>query len=148
METIVRCAQAVDKGRLISFLSQANLGIEGVEESIEFFLIMEDENSRIQATLGIEPIGKIGLLRSLAMTTQANENDLFVIFEQMLKLSKEKKLEKLYLATNKSTTLPFFSLLGFKREEFSLLPKELFRSQHVSHILNVDNSTFMVLELN
>lgn len=148
METTVRCAQPVDRTRLISFLNQANLGTEGVEESIDFFLIMEDENNSIQATLGIEPLGKIGLLRSLAMTSQANEHDLFMIFEQMLKLSKEKKLEKLYLATNKSTTIPFFSLLGFKREELSLLPKELFRSQHVNHILNVDNSIFMVLELN
>lgn len=147
METIVRCAQAVDKGKIISFLNKANLGTEGVEEAIDYFLIMEDENKHIQATLGIEPIGSFGLLRSLAMTPKANENDIFLIFEQMLKLSREKKLKQLYLATNKPSSLSLFSLLGFQQVDSSRLPQELFQSEHVKHIFNVDNSIFMVLNL-
>lgn len=147
MEVMVRCAQVGDKHKLISFLQEANLGTDGIEETIEYFLIMEDEDRRIRATLGIEPLGKFGLLRSLAMTSQAGENDLLIIFEQMLKLAREKQLEKLYLATNKSSSLPFFSLLGFETVEQSNLPQELFHSEHVKHIINVDNSLFMRLNL-
>lgn len=144
---MVRCAQVEDKHRLISFLQEANLGTEGIEETIEYFLIMEDEDRRIRATLGIEPLGEVGLLRSLAVTSQAGENDLLIIFEQMLKLAREKQLVQLFLATNKNSSIHFFSLLGFEMEEQSNLPQELFRSEHVKHILNVDNSLFMRLNL-
>jgi N-acetylglutamate synthase-like GNAT family acetyltransferase len=147
METIVRCAQVEDTNKLISFLEEANLGIDGIKESIEYFLLMEDEAGKIQATLGIEPLGKQGLLRSLAVTPRASENDLLIIFEQMLKLAKEKELESLYLATNKQSSLSFFSVLGFEKEEEENLPQELFASDHVKHILTVDKSLFMVLRL-
>ncbi|MDQ0154320.1 GNAT family N-acetyltransferase [Robertmurraya andreesenii] len=147
MGMIVRCAQAEDTGKLITFLNEAKLGTDGVKEAIEYFLIMEDETSRIQATLGIEPLGRIGLLRSLAMTTNARENDLLIIFEQMLKLARSKELDHLYLATNKESSLPFFTLLGFERVEQNSLPSELFTSVHVNHILNVDNSMFLKLKL-
>lgn len=147
MESMVRCAQVDDKSKLISFLQEANLGTEGVEETIEYFLIMENEDNSIRATLGIEPLGNYGLLRSLVMTPKASENDLLVIFEQMLKLAREKQLQKLFLATNKKASLHFFSLLGFEREEQANLPQELFTSEHVKHILNVDNSLFMMLKL-
>lgn len=147
MVAIVRCAQIGDKNKLISFLHEANLGTEGIEEAIEYFLIMEDEEKNIQATLGIEPLGRFGMLRSLVMTSRASENDLFLIFEQMLKLAREKQLESLYLATNKSSSMQFFTLLGFEREEQANLPQELFASEHVKHILNVDNSIFMMLNL-
>lgn len=147
VEAIVRCAQSEDANRLISFLQEAKLGTEGVKESIEYFLLLENQEGRIQATLGIEPLGKVGLLRSLVMTQGTNEKDLMMIFEQMLKLAHEKKIESLYLATNKETSLSFFAMLGFKKEGKETLPQELFRSEHVKHITTVDNSFFMVLSL-
>lgn len=147
MEVMVRCAQVGDKQKLTSFLEKANLGTAGVEESLEYFLLMEDEKNEIQATLGIEPLGNHGLLRSLAVTPKAGENELLFIFEEMFKLAREKKLKSLYLATNKHSSLSFFSVLGFEKEEKENLPQELFASEHVNHILNVDNSVFMVLRL-
>lgn len=147
METIIRSAEVKDVKKLISFLQKASLGTEGVEESIEYFLLLEDEQGSIHATLGIEPLGSVGLLRSLVMTESATEKDLLMIFDQMLKLSREKQLQRLYLATNKETSLPFFSMLGFEKEDKEYLPEELLLSQHVKHILNVDNSLFMVLTI-
>ncbi|TKC16916.1 GNAT family N-acetyltransferase [Robertmurraya kyonggiensis] len=147
MAMMVRYAQNGDTKKLISFLQGANLGTEGIENLVDYFLIMEDEKGWVQATLGIEPLGKIGLLRSFATTTQIGENELLFIFEQMLKLAKEKGIEKLYLATNRSSSLSFFTLLGFQREEKENLPQELIESDHVNHIRTVDNSVFMVLNL-
>ncbi|WP_019153978.1 GNAT family N-acetyltransferase [Robertmurraya massiliosenegalensis] len=147
METLVRCAQVEDKDKLVAFLKEANLGTDGVEDSIDCFLILEDENERIQATLGIEPLGKIGLLRSLAMTQRTGENDLLLILEQMLQLAREKEFNSLFLATNKSSSLSLFSVLGFEKEEKENLPQELFASEHVKYIMNVDNSVFMGLKL-
>lgn len=147
VEMIVRCAQAGDKEKLISFLEKANLGTAGVEESIDYFLLLEDEKGQVQATLGIEPLGEHGLLRSLAVTPKTGENELLFIFEEMFKLAREKELKSLFLATNKHTSLSFFTVLGFEKEEKENLPQVLFNSDHVKHILNVDNSVFMVLKL-
>ncbi|MDF1508225.1 hypothetical protein PZE06_08505 [Robertmurraya sp. DFI.2.37] len=147
MEALIRCARMTDKDRLIAFLEKANLGTDGVEDAIEYFLILEDEDEQIQATIGIEPLGTYGLLRSLAMTQKLSENELLFLLEQMLKLAREKKLESLYLATNKRSSLSLFSVLGFEREDKENLPNGLFASEHVKHIMNVDNSLFMRLKL-
>ena len=147
MEGLVRCAQPGDKQKLLSFLSKAGLETEGVEEYIDYFLVLEDEDSSIRATLGIEPLGEVGLLRSLVMTSRTSEKDILIMFEQMLRLAREKELQSLYLATNKEASLPFFRALGFGKEEKGNLPKELSSSSHGKHLLTVDNSVFMVLNL-
>lgn len=147
METIVRSANVEDTGRLISFLEGANLGVEGVEQAIEYFLILEDDKGNINATVGIEPLGRIGLLRSLVMTSKTSEKDLMMIFEQMLILARDKRLTSVYLATNKQSSLPFFSMMGFIKEEKDQLPEELFQSEHAKRILTVDNSLFMKLNM-
>ncbi|MDZ5471797.1 hypothetical protein SM124_08555 [Bacillus sp. 31A1R] len=147
METIVRCAKTEDTNKLTTFLENASLSAEGIEQAIDYFLVLEDDKGNINATLGIEPLGEIGLLRSLVMTSKTSEKELLMMFEQMLLLARDKHLKSLYLATNKSGTLPFFSMMGFVKEEKNLLPEELFQSDHVKHILTVDNSLFMKLTI-
>ncbi|MBT2688644.1 hypothetical protein J7I93_10645 [Bacillus sp. ISL-47] len=148
METgVVRCAQVEDVDRLAAFLEAANLSTDGIKDAIEYFLIMENDSGDIKATLGIEPHGEVGLLRSLVMSASASEKDLFVLFEQILMLARDRKLHSLYLASNKRNSLDFFHLLGFKQEETEQLPAVLFESDHVKHILTVDNSFFLKLSM-
>ncbi|PWW31167.1 N-acetylglutamate synthase-like GNAT family acetyltransferase [Cytobacillus oceanisediminis] len=148
METgVVRCAQLEDMDRLAAFLEAANLSTDGIKDAIEYFLIMENDSGDIKATLGIEPHGEVGLLRSLVMSASASENDLFVLFEQILMLARDRNLNSLYLASNKRNSLDFFRLLGFKQEETEQLPEVLFESDHVKHILTVDNSFFLKLSM-
>ncbi|CAM3603695.1 GNAT family N-acetyltransferase [Cytobacillus oceanisediminis] len=148
METgVVRCAQLEDADRLTAFLEAANLSTDGIKDAIEYFLIMENESGDIKATLGIEPHGEVGLLRSLVMSASASEKDLFVLFEQILILARDRNLHSLYLASNKRNSLDFFRLLGFKQEETKQLPEVLFESDHVKHILTVDNSFFLKLSM-
>lgn len=148
METgVVRCAQLEDMDRLAAFLEAANLSTDGIKDAIEYFLIMENDSGDIKATLGIEPHGEVGLLRSLVMSASASENDLFVLFEKILMLARDRNLNSLYLASNKRNSLDFFRLLGFKQEETEQLPEVLFESDHVKHILTVDNSFFLKLSM-
>ncbi|MBS4190078.1 hypothetical protein KHA94_07655 [Bacillus sp. FJAT-49705] len=146
MEAIIKCAGSEDLSRLELFLQKANLSTEGIQKSIDYFLIMENKMTEMKATIGIEPIGKIGLLRSLAITKGSSEKELFLLFEQILKLAKDKQLETLYLASNKKNSLEFFRLLGFVQET-SDLPAALHESEHVKHILTVDNSYFLKLSI-
>lgn len=147
VETMVRCAQVEDVRKLVNFLEKANLGTDGVEEAVDYFLLLEDEAGNIQATLGIEPHGPVGLLRSLAITSRASEKELLLIFEQMLLLAKEKQMQSLYLATNKKGSVQFFEMMGFQQVEREKLHEKIFDSAHVQHILTVDNSLFMELKL-
>lgn len=147
MEAVIRCAKVEDVNKLVDFLEKANLATEGVENSIEYFLILEDEVGNIQATLGIEPLDQVGLLRSFAITANATERELLLIFEQMLMLARDKQLQSLYLATNKRASMPFFHMLGFKEVTKDQLDVNIYSSNHIKNILTVDNSVFMQLKL-
>lgn len=145
MEALIRYAGIEDVTRLEMFLDKAKLSSDGLNQAVEYFLIMENSFGEIIGTLGIEPLGKIGLLRSFVVTTDATEKDLFILFEQILSLAKERELETLYLATNKKSSLELFQLIGFTEEEMISLPEALYDSEHVKHILTVDNFFFLKL---
>ncbi|WP_102273603.1 GNAT family N-acetyltransferase [Cytobacillus massiliigabonensis] len=147
METIIRCAREEDSTRVELFLEEAGLSKDGVQASIDYFLLMENQIGDIKATLGIEPLGKVGLLRSLAMRPDRTEKDLSLLFEQILILARDRQLNTLYLASNKKSSLEIFRLIGFTEEIIENLPDELFQSEHVKHILTVDNSFFLKLSI-
>jgi N-acetylglutamate synthase-like GNAT family acetyltransferase len=147
METMIRCANEEDLQNLVDFLERANLGTEGLKETVEYFLLMEDENSRLRATIGVEPFGQNGLLRSLVVSPGMTEKEILMLFEQILRLTRDKNIKTLYLATNKITSLSFFEMLGFSTALESTLPEDLYQSEHIKNILNVDNSIFLKIEM-
>jgi N-acetylglutamate synthase-like GNAT family acetyltransferase len=144
--TMIRVATEQDLPTLVDFLEKANLGTEGLKEAVEYFLLMEDENGYLRATLGVEPFGENGLLRSLVIKAGMKEDEILELFEQILRLTKDKNLARLFLATNKTASLPFFELLGFSTISEQELPEELYQSNHIKNILNVDNSKFLKFE--
>ena len=147
MDMVIRCAEAEDLLKLISFLGQAKVGTNGVEETLDCFLLIENELAEIMATIGIEPMGDIGLIRSLVMNSQATEQDFHLLFEQIIKLAKEKGIMDLFLATNKAGALNLITQMGFQMVGKEELPEVLFQSEHVLHILTVDNSIFLKLSV-
>lgn len=144
MQALIRRATKEDFGQVSDFLSRAGLGLGGLtEETIEYFLLLEDDKGTLKGSLGMEILEDYGLLRSLVVSPGQAEKDIMMLFNQMLQLAKEKGVNGLYLATNKSITLPFFELLGFKRCGQEELPVSVSQSEHIRHILNVDNSIFL-----
>jgi amino-acid N-acetyltransferase len=141
MQRLIRIANQGDLDQLREFLTRANLGTEGLtEETIDYFLLLEDEDKSIKGTLGMEAIAEFGLLRSLVVTPGQAEKDIYTLIHQMMKLAKDKRMRSLFLATNKGVALPFFELLGFTKVERDDLPVEFYDSEHIRHVLNVDNS--------
>nr|WP_263324154.1 hypothetical protein [Neobacillus sp. Marseille-Q6967] len=148
MQALIRCAKQEDLGNLREFLTRANLGTEGLtEETVEYFLLLEDLEGGIKGTLGIEAIGEHGLLRSLVVSPGQADRDIYILIHQMMKLGKEKGLRSLFLATNKGVALPFFELLGFQKIDRDELPAEFSSSEHIRHVFNVDNSLFLKFTL-
>lgn len=147
MQPNIRFATQEDTEKIKQYLTQAKLATEGIEESIDYFLLMEDAREEILATLGIEPNGNIGLLRSLAMSAKLKEVDILLLFDQMIALAKEKSISTLYLATNKPESVGFFQILGFKLVDSNKVPEPLTQFSHVKNIFTVDNSLFMERKL-
>ena len=101
MKLAVRIATFKDIEILKAFLEKAKLNTKGINEMIDSFLIMEDEEGQLKATIGMEQFGESGLLRSLVVTASTSENDLLYLFKEMFLLAKNKEIKDLYLATNK-----------------------------------------------
>lgn len=148
MQAQIRKASKQDLGKLTEFLTKANLGIEGLtEETVDYFLLLEDEGGKLKGSLGIEAFDGFGLLRSLVVSGGQAEKEIFILFTQMLQLAKEKGMNSLFLATNKNEAVSFFELLGFQSVERDELPTAFYHSDHIRHILNVDNSLFLKFSL-
>jgi N-acetylglutamate synthase-like GNAT family acetyltransferase len=147
METMIRMATIQDLPNLVIFLEEANLGTEGLADTVEYFLVMEDGKGRLRATLGVEPFGENGLLRSLVVSAGMTDNDILMLFEQILRLTKEKNISNLFLATNKAESVPFFQMLGFHAIDVEELPVDLYQSEHIKSILGVDNSIFLKMQM-
>jgi N-acetylglutamate synthase-like GNAT family acetyltransferase len=144
MQALIRSANQGDLGKLREFLSRANLGTDGLTaETVEYFLLLEDEAGAIKGTLGIEAFAEYGLLRSLAISPGLAEKDIYILINQMMQLAKEKGMKSVFLATNKGGALTFFELLGFRRVDKDELPAEFYHSEHIRHVFNVDNSLFL-----
>ncbi|PGY12513.1 GNAT family N-acetyltransferase [Bacillus sp. AFS031507] len=148
MQTLIRRANKQDLGSLRQFLTRANLGTDGLtEDTIDYFLLLENEDGILKGSLGMEAFTEFGLLRSLVVTPGQAEKEIFVLFDQMVQLAKEKGMKGLFLATNKSVALPFFEILGFQRIDRAEIPSEFYQSEHIRHVLNVDNSIFLKFSL-
>ncbi|KAA9027838.1 GNAT family N-acetyltransferase [Niallia endozanthoxylica] len=147
MGAVIRCALNDDVDNLMTFLERAGLSTDGVEGTIDSFLIMEDEKGNIQATIGIEQFGKVGLLRSLVMTSQTMKNDVYILFEQIFLLASEKGMKDIFMATNKIGAVKLVELLGFQQIKKTELPPVLSQAGHVQHVLTVDNSIFLKISL-
>ncbi len=148
MQAVIRCATKDDLNTLREFLTRANLGSDGLtEETVEYFLLLEDEDGAIKGTLGMEAFAECGLLRSLVVSPGQAEKDIVLLITQMMQLAKEKGMRSLFLATNKGVALPFFELLGFKMVGRDQLPVEFYSLEHILHVFNVDNSLFLKFSL-
>jgi N-acetylglutamate synthase-like GNAT family acetyltransferase len=144
MQAVIRRANRSDLYILKEFLTKASLGTNGLsEEMAEYFLLLENEEGTLVGTLGIETFGETGLLRSLVVSPGQAEKDIWLLIGQALQLANDRGIKEIFLATNKRAVLPLFELLGFNPVPKEAVPKELYQSEHVQHILNVDNSSFL-----
>ena len=148
MQALIRKANQSDLAALHEFLTRAKLGTDGLTaEGLEYFLLLENEDGSIRGSLGMEAFKDHGMLRSLVVSPGQADKEIFVLFDQMIKLAKEKGMKSLFLATNKRVALPFFELMGFQKIEREALPTEFTDSEHIRHVLNVDNSLFLKFSL-
>ena len=143
VEKQIRVATEIDVNRVKAFLDQSEVSSEGIEDSIDHFVLMEDVNQEIVATLGIERVEKNGLLRSLVVRPSIGQTDILTLFKSIISLAKDKEMDDLYLATNKESSVTFFELLGFEKVTKEILPKELMESNHFQKLVEMKTPIFL-----
>ena len=147
MTYIIRQAEIVDLEKLSSFLSKAGLETEGMQQSLDFFLLMEDEYSmELKGVVGIEPLEKIGLLRSMVLS-QAKAEEILFLLQQVIKLAKAKEMDQLYCMVNNKNAIQMFHLLGFEEVKEEKIPRSLLESNAVKKLVPVNNPEFMCVSI-
>lgn len=149
METMkrIRTANVNDIEQVRVFLGQAEVSAEGIESIIDHFILMEDHEQNILATLGIERIEEDGLLRSLVISPGVDQTNLLTLFKSAISLAKHKEISGLFLATNKQASIQFFAMLGFSQVEEDLLPNHIKNSNHIAQLLENADPMFMVSQI-
>jgi amino-acid N-acetyltransferase len=145
---IIRQAETTDVEKIADFLNKAEVKVEGLEEWLDYFLLMEtEEDQALIGTIGIEPFEKVGLLRSMILSKGTVEDILFLI-QQALKLAKEKEMDAIYCSVTNQYSLQLFQLLGFQRIDMDDIPHILKESNGVKSVFTVDKSHFMYIPMN
>ncbi len=97
---------------------------EAVFEESSLFITVENEQKELMAVMGIQMFDQLGLLRSFVFTLSFPTEKLPIFLEKALVVASENGCEKLYLATNKEKSVPFFEAFGFSDLEDIQLENE------------------------
>lgn len=141
MEETIRKAEQKDIKRLESFLLEANVNAEGVADSIDYYSLLETKSGTLKACIGIEPVNGVGMLRSFVLSEGTTQVQILLLFDRVIKIAESKKLDSLYLVTNKETAVSFFNKIGFVTVDD--VPPALYNNRHFEQVSSVDNSIIM-----
>lgn len=144
MIKVIRKATNHDVEKLKDFLDKAGVSKEGIEaETIGSFLLLENIDGILEASIGIEKLGRNGLLRSLVINNMLKEEEMLKLFQQVELLAVENSIDTLYLVTNKLSTIEFFHLLGFKLANKEEIAPELAQYAHFLQSIELENIAYM-----
>lgn len=139
----LRMACQEDLDNIRRFIHRAGLPVEGIQEVVEYFVLLENDEKQLKLTIGLEPVGKHGIVRSLAFAAEISEQDLQRAVQKLMTIACDQGLEELYLVTNKNGASSFLELLGFQVVEKGDLPVSLHTSRHVSQFLHEEKVQWM-----
>ncbi len=122
-KTSYSMAAASDLADIQACLSRCDLSVEGIEAVIEHCLVAR-AGSKMIGTIAVEPCGRSGLLRSLAVIPEARRQAVGRnLCAKAISHARLLGIERLYLLT--TTAEGFFGALGFERQEWTAAPPEI-----------------------
>jgi amino-acid N-acetyltransferase len=131
MTIILRQAMQHEANDLLKLVGKAGLQSEGIKESIQNYLVVVSSDGETIGTVGLELIGKDGLLRSFVLKQKySTESLLLKLIDKILVYSKEKGVETLYLLTKAGHV---FEALSFKKVTEENTPKHIQNAEHVKN---------------
>ncbi|ALC82740.1 MULTISPECIES: GNAT family N-acetyltransferase [Bacillus] len=142
----MRVAEKSDEQAIIQFLQEANVGHEGVGTQGSKFIILEENNKKIAACLGLEELGDSrGILRSLVVSDKLNQGHIVSLFQSMQLLCDHERIRTLYLVANQQASFEFLDVMGFKKTKN--IPQAIHHSEHAAEALKSKGAELMVKEM-
>ncbi len=141
----IRSAAPGDLEAAERILLECDLPIDGVREHFEESYCVAEDGEGIIGTGGVEPYGRVGLLRSVAVSPARRDRSIgHSLVHDRLRWAERRGLVSLYLLT---TTAPgFFERFGFRTVARDAAPPEIRDSAEFKSICP-GNATLMVLVL-
>ncbi len=141
MSIVVRKAEEKDLLSLQRLVAKAGLREDGIEQHIDRFLVVCDEDSKIIGTVGIEKYQEDGLLRSLVLDSPVWTARLSLEFLQLaLTYAKEQDIETIYLCSKGTNSL--FRQLGFRHVHEKNVPEKIRLSPHFQKNVKVETKVW------
>lgn len=120
----LRTATPRDRNVALTLIREANLPLEGVEDSFPAGYIVGETGERVIAVAGMEKYGSFGLLRSLAVSPDWRRLGIGkALTDRLLALAWTMNLEAVYLLT--TTAQAYFAGKGFQRVDREDVPAEI-----------------------
>jgi amino-acid N-acetyltransferase len=139
----IEIARAEDAPAVKALIRQCGLPVEDID-AVSGFLVARDGGA-IAGTVGLERLGKVGLLRSLAVKQEERNHGLGrALCERALDNAKKEGLRAMYLLTTDAQ--PFFRKLEFSDSPRDSAPREI-RSTAQFRTLCPDTATLMARDL-
>ncbi|MBO9130085.1 mechanosensitive ion channel protein [Bacillus sp. 165] len=136
-----------DIEKLIKFLGRANVKEERLEKISHQFMILKDEKQDIIAVIGYEPEGDCALIRTLIMSPVVDKSKFVKFFEAFLQQLHKKKLQKLYLITNKPVSAELFRMFNFSSVDNSKVDLQIRNLDHYKKAMEQPNAFVLECEL-
>ena len=112
-----------DISAIISLLKRSDLPYENVDMAGRDFLVAV-EKGKVVGVVGLEALGDLGLLRSLAVeASRRNEGLGKALLEKMIAHARQRGVKDLYLLT--TTADKFFAKQSFEKTDRAAAPVEL-----------------------
>ncbi len=140
----LKIAEKKDVERLSGFVEKAGISSEGIENLIDYFVIMEDGSNEVVACIGVEPVRSNGLLRSLVVSDKLKQAHIVTLFQSIQTLSDKRGITDLFLVTNKEASVQFLSLMGFSEVKPETIPDDILSIDHMIDSLEDPNAKVMV----
>jgi amino-acid N-acetyltransferase len=129
---------------LIDFLQKANLPTSDLPADLSGFTLAMD-GTQILGSVGMEWMGKIGLLRSVAVAdTHRNQKLGQQLFEAVLKNARSKQVQEVFLITDSAEQ--YFRKYGFSPVDRQNTPEAITQTKQFS-ALCPSSAVVMKLEL-
>lgn len=147
MSVIVSKASRSDLGEILALLAAVNLPAEGVAEHVESFWLARDAGNQLIGCAGLERYGRLGLLRSVAVSPDRHNAGLgSKLTGALLDDAAKEGVEEVVLLT--TTARDFFARgFGFIEADRADYSERLSASQEWL-LPRCSSAAFMLLRLN
>jgi N-acetylglutamate synthase-like GNAT family acetyltransferase len=111
---VIAKANRTEFPEVAAFLEASSLPTAGVFDHFDSFLVARGDDGRLLGCVGLEVYGDVGLLRSLAVASEARGSGIGKnLVEGLFDLARSKGVATLYLLTTTAET--YFPRFGFER---------------------------------